>query len=321
MEMHGFGRPGHTSRRPSVTVMRVLRRGVQLSVLILIILAARDSAFRRASLWESRRLQDAFSPEPSPYAEFLEAHDGVDGVLEQTRGNLWYFNLGSVGVADSLAVVEHLFVSRRFTVSFVIAGAWLLLVSLGCGRVFCSHLCPAALLFEAGGLIRRGLLRVGFRLPAGSVPRFTKYLLLGIGLIAAGATGAYMLAWIYPPRLLCVELDRWVFNGSLRFGALFLLGIVLLEVLAFPRAWCSHLCPGGALYSLLGARRLLRIRLHQDRCTRCGACRPVCPYDLRPDKASPGMECDNCVRCMAACPENALTFRTPKAITPQEGRP
>jgi ferredoxin-type protein NapH len=307
--------------RSSITLARVCRRIIQLTVLLLIILAARDSAFRRDALRDSRRLQDAFAPESSAYAQFIDAHKGVDGILERTRGNLWYFELGQVVVADSLAVVEHLFVSRQFTIPFLIAGSWLLLLSLGLGRVFCSHLCPAALLFEAGGLIRRGVLRMGFRLPTVIVPRFTKYLILGLGLVIAGATGAYVLAWIYPPRLVCVELDQLVFNGALRFGTLFLLGVVLVELLAFPRGWCTHLCPGGALYSLLGARRLLRIKLDADRCTRCGACRPVCPYDLRPDRSSPGMECDNCVRCIAACPEDALTYRTPKAIPSHGGEP
>jgi len=293
--------------------MRVLRRAVQVAIVGLIILAARDSAFRQDTLRDARRLQDAYSPEASRYERTLEAHPRMDRALNGLRGNLWYAQLGRVAVADTLAVVEHLFASRRFTVPFAIAGVWLLLLSLGFGRVFCSHLCPAALLFEAGTWIRKGVLRLGVPLPALGLPRFTKYLVLVLGLVLATLLGCYTLAWIYPPRLLCIELDHYFFNDSLRFGALFLLALVLAEILALPRAWCTHLCPGAALYSLLGAGRLLRIRRHADRCTSCGACRPVCPYDLRPDTASPGMECDNCLRCIAACPEDALIFRRPKA--------
>ena len=218
-----------------------------------------------------------------------------------------------------MAVVENLAVSRGLPISLIIAGAALLVLTLACGRVFCSHLCPAALLFDIGGVIRQGLLRLGVELPSARVPRYTKYMVLGIGLAAAALSGQYILTWIYPPRLVCVELDRLAFNGALRFGTFFLLGVMLVEILVFPRIWCTHLCPGGALYSLLGARRLLRIKLHAGRCTHCGACRSVCPYDLEPDKASPGMECDNCVRCIASCPEDALTYRRPEYRAPQGG--
>ncbi|NQU38724.1 MAG: 4Fe-4S binding protein [Lentisphaerae bacterium] len=293
--------------------MRVLRRVIQIGVLLLIVLAARDSAFRRDRLRESRRLQDAFAPEAPPYERLLASHTGLDQALNGLRGNLWYARVGRVAVADTLAVVENLFASRTFTLSFAIAGTWLIMLSLGVGRVFCSYLCPAALLFEGGSWLRRGLLRLGCPLPTTTLPRFTKYLLLGVGLSIAAATGCYVLAWIYPPRILSLELDYYFFHHALRFGGLFLLGLLLVEVLALPRGWCTHLCPGGALYSLLGAGRLLRIRHHADRCTNCGACRPVCPYDLRPDRASPGMECDNCLRCIAACPEDALTFRRAQA--------
>ncbi len=296
--------------RPAITFARVIRRVVQIGILLLIILAAMDSAFRRETLRESRRLQDAFAPEPTRYERILVSQPKLNGALEQTRGNLWFFDLGFLKFADCLAVAENVCVSRRFSVPFLLAGIWLLLISLGCGRVFCSHLCPAALLFEMGGVVRRGLLRCGLHLPNGHMPRFTKYMVLGVGLMVAALGGQYVLAWIYPPRVVCIEIDRLFFNGAARFGILFLLGIVLVEILALPRAWCTHVCPGGALYSLLGARRLLRIKLQEDRCTRCGECRRVCPYALKPDVASPGMECDNCVRCVAACPEDALVYRT-----------
>ncbi len=304
----------------SVTFTRVSRRFVQISVILLLILAAKDSAFRQNALRNSRRLQDAFSPEQSRYESLLESHSGLDKTLNVVRGNLWYFDVGGVAISDDLAVVEYVFASHRLNMSFLLAGSWILLLSLGCGRVFCSYLCPAALLFDFGRLLRKGLIRVGFELPDKTIPRFTKYLLLGVGLAIASVAGRYTLAWIYPPRLICIELDHYILEGTLRFGVVFLLGIVLLEILVLPRAWCTHLCPGGALYSLLGSRRLLRIKLHEDRCTHCGACRGVCPYDLRPDEASPGMECDNCVRCIAACPEDALAYRRPRAIPKETTR-
>ena len=327
---HGFARAPHptltdhpwsetipTSMSKLTTSTRIFRSVLQLGVVVLLVLAAKDAAYRQNALRDSRQLRDAFAPEVPLYERTLAAHPGLDRTLNRLRGNLWVFDAGGIALADSLAVVENLVVSRRWVGPFLVAGSWLLLLTLGCGRVFCAYLCPAALLFEGGRLLRRGLLRLGFPLPNVAVPRFTKYLVLALGLLLAALTGRYILAWVYPPRLIGLEIGHVILEGSLRAGVILVLGILLVEILAMPRVWCTHLCPGGALYSLIGAGRLLRIKRLADRCTRCGACRPVCPYDLRPDQASPGMECDNCTRCIAACPEAALTYRRAKPL-PEE---
>jgi ferredoxin-type protein NapH len=300
------------------TVARLFRRALQVLVILFIVIAAKDAAYRQQAFLDSRRLQDAYSGTPSLHEQILKASPVLDTAAEHLRGNAWYLEFGIVKIVDSLALLEKVCVSRKLSLSLLLAGSWLILLSLGLGRVFCSHLCPAALLFELGTLVRKGLLRIGFNLPQGQLPRYTKYLILGIGLAIASIAGHYTLAWSYPPRLFSVELGHVVQEGSLRFGAVLLLGILIIEILAMPRVWCTHLCPGGALYSLLGARRLLRINHHKDRCTQCGKCRNVCPYDLRPDMKSPGMECDNCVRCIAACPESALTYKKQNIALPQE---
>jgi ferredoxin-type protein NapH len=301
------------------TVARIFRRALQVLVILLIVIAAKDAAFRQREFRDSRRLQDAYSGAPPSLHEYiLKAFPILDTPAENLRGNIWYLDFGIVRIVDSLALLEKGCVSRKLSLSLLLAGSWLMLLSLGLGRVFCSHLCPAAPLFELGTVVRNGLLRVGFNLPQGQLPRFTKYLILGVGLVIASITSHYTLAWSYPPRLFSVELGHVLLDGSIRFGALFLVGILIIEILALPRVWCTHLCPGGALYSILGARRLLRIKRHADRCSQCGKCRPVCPYDLRPDVKSPGMECDNCVRCIAVCPEHALTYKKQKGALSQE---
>jgi len=71
---------------------------------------------------------------------------------------------------------------------------------------------------------------------------------------------------------------------------------------------CVESCNYEALY-----RKGPRIVYEQDKCTSCGLCLFVCPYDMR--------ECENdlfsghcilCGRCVKACPENAISIKKVK---------
>lgn len=91
--------------------------------------------------------------------------------------------------------------------------------------------------------------------------------------------------------------------------AAFLLTLVAIEYLLATRAWCRYICPGGALYSLIGWRRPIRVVRSATRCTQCADCVPVCPMGLNPMTDQMGPECDNCVECISHCPDDALHIR------------
>ena len=74
------------------------------------------------------------------------------------------------------------------------------------------------------------------------------------------------------------------------------------------RAVCRYLCPGGALYSLLGKFRVVRIRRKPSECIKCVKCDDVCGLGLKPMVDLTGMECNNCTACIAVCPTDALTL-------------
>ncbi len=84
---------------------------------------------------------------------------------------------------------------------------------------------------------------------------------------------------------------------------------IAFEVLVSPRWWCRTMCPGGALYGLLGSARVLRVVLVRDRCTACKLCQPACEEGLNPVAESSGLECDNCGACVRDCPDRALVFK------------
>jgi MauM/NapG family ferredoxin protein len=140
----------------------------------------------------------------------------------------------------------------------------LLLLGLLLGRAFCGWICPLGSLAEALDLLLSPLRRRNpFPLTAPLLVRYPISLaLLGASVVAAFAA---------PPVLQFLHPGIWM----VRIASLTPLGLVFLGVLALlslfaRRLWCTHLCPLGALYGLLGRVSVFRLRIQS--CSRCGRC-------------------------------------------------
>ena len=83
---------------------------------------------------------------------------------------------------------------------------------------------------------------------------------------------------------------------------------LLFDLFVARRGFCRYLCPGGALYSLLGRYRPFRIRRIVESCNDCARCNQVCEFGLNPLRDDFGQECNNCSACIAVCPTDAMTF-------------
>jgi dihydroorotate dehydrogenase (fumarate) len=63
----------------------------------------------------------------------------------------------------------------------------------------------------------------------------------------------------------------------------------------------------------LERRRIYKVLVDLDKCTGCGVCVRVCPYEAvsldRRSKAVIGLECDNCGLCASLCPFKALSLK------------
>ncbi len=240
--------------------------------------------------------------------ERIDSMDDPQAFLDANKGNLWAMRVGGWELADPLAALEPTFASKTFHAPLFASILIPVIVTLLFGKVFCSWICPANLLFEITGKLR-ALLRLA-EIKPGEVrfSRINKYVLLVVGLIVAAIVGLPLFALIYPPAALSRFIHAWIFGTSVT-GILILLGvIVLVELAVSPRWWCRTMCPGGALYGLIGWPRLLRVKLNSDRCTHCHKCKKVCDPGLDPVAESYGLECDNCGRCVKCCPEQALYF-------------
>ena len=244
----------------------------------------------------------------------------------QVRGSTWSLELFGLTLTDPLAALESCFASR--TLRWVML-AGILIPVLGTvllGRVFCSWICPAGTLFELGSGLRRCLRFL--ELKPGRVRLWygNKYLILGAGLALSLAVGLPVLGYLYPPALIGREAHNGITvmfdraeEGLLGFSAAgltlaswFLLAILMMELAFGARIWCRSLCPGGAVYTALGALRLVRVRRAPDQCTKCGECVVACELGLSPMTDRFGSECDNCGKCVARCGDDALGFHLPR---------
>jgi len=239
--------------------------------------------------------------------------------LDAIKGSTWTGNFWGYQISDPLAVLGQSAAALKFHAPFVWTALIPVLATLVFGRFFCGWICPATLLYELNSMLAAVLKWAGVNPGNRSFDKRLKYGVLGVGLALSMLSGAVLLARIYPPALIGRELYYGLAEGAFGIGAA-LFGVTLLfDLLVARRGFCRYLCPGGALYSLLGRYRLVRIRRLVETCDDCAKCNVVCEFGLDPLHDGFGQECNNCTACMAVCPTDAMTFMLSPTDAPPQG--
>ena len=179
------------------------------------------------------------------------------------------------------------------------------------GRVFCSWVCPVNIITDAAFWLRNKLgLRGGTRFS-----RTIRYWMLGMVLVLSAITGSLAYELVNPVSM----LHRGLFFG-MGLGWLVIAAVFVFDLFISKRGWCTHICPMGAFYSLIGKTSPLKVRADaRDQCDDCGECYIVCPEAqiIKPvlkgeKKGIPPIilagECTNCGRCIDVCAENVFKF-------------
>jgi ferredoxin-type protein NapH len=220
-------------------------------------------------------------------------------------GTLWSVDLLGIEVMDPLAGLSLLATGRAtFTILIAVLPAVLAVVVLG--RFFCGWLCPYVPLLAASNSIRQLCARLGFRLPDVRLDRRLPFLVLFCVLLITAIAGAVIVPLVYPPAIIGRQLFRWIYFGSLGSGAIVLGLALVFDTLVTRAGFCTYLCPGGALFRLVGVASPVRVRRDAAICDSCGACDLACSLDQSPmtDRLDSG--CERCAKCVAACPCSAL---------------
>lgn len=239
--------------------------------------------------------------------------------LDAIKGNTWSGSFLGLQLSDPLAAAGQMAAGLRVYAPFLLTALIPVLLTVLFGRFFCGWICPATLLYELNTNVTAWLRRLGFKLGDRRFDRRFKYGVLGVGLALSAVTGSVLMAAIYPPAIIGRELYYAIALGGFGAGTVFFVGTLLFDTLVARRGFCRYLCPGGALYSLLGRYRLVRIRRVVENCNDCAKCNAICEFDLNPLRDHFGQECNNCAACIAVCPTDAMTFVLRATDYPEQG--
>jgi len=266
---------------------------------------------------------DLLQPEEKQFYDVMESITepfvtDPEKQLDAVKGNTWSGTFWGLQLSDPLSVVGQMAASLKLYWPFILTALLPFLFTAVFGRFFCGWICPATLLYELntnlGALLRKSGLHISIR-------RFDlrlKYVVLALGLLVALFTGTVIFAAIYPPAIIGREIYYAIALGGFGSGMVYFLITLLFDLLVARRGFCRYLCPGGALYSLIGRFRLFRIKRVVENCNDCAKCTAVCEFGLNPLRDEFGQECNNCTACIAVCPMDAMTFVvSPVDIAPQ----
>ncbi len=239
--------------------------------------------------------------------------------LDLVKGTTWSGTLFGLKLSDPLAVVSQIAAGLTVYWPFVLTALIPVAFTVVLGRFFCGWLCPATFLYELNTNLGAWLRRAGLRVGTRRFDKRFKYLALGLGIVISAVSGTVAMAAIYPPAIIGREIYYAVALGGFGAGTAFFFLTLLFDLLVTRRGFCRYLCPGGALYSLLGRYRAVRIQRIAQTCNDCAKCNAICEFGLDPMRDDFGQECNNCSACIAVCPTDALTFAVKLRDVPYQG--
>ncbi len=272
----------------------------------------------------SAHAYDLLSPSEQNFYDFMETITAPfvsdpENELDAIKGTTWSGTFFGLKLSDPLAAAGQVAASLKFYWPFVLTALIPVAFTLVFGRFFCGWLCPATFLYELNTTLGVWLRKAGLRTGNRRLDPRLKYIVLVLGLLLSAASGSIVLAAVYPPAVVGREIYYAIALGGFGVGAVFFVVTLLFDLLVARRGFCRYLCPGGALYSLLGRFRPIRIKRIVENCNDCAKCNAVCEFGLDPLRDNFGMECNNCSACIAVCPTDAMTFVVRMQDFPYQG--
>ncbi len=216
-------------------------------------------------------------------------------------------------LTDPLMLLQSI-VARHWPEGLALLGAAIVLAfyAIVSGRSYCAWVCPINPVTDLAQWTRE---RLGLTAKGWQPRPETRLWVLGMVLVVSAATGTVAWELVNP----ITHAFRAVVFGSVA-GLTLVAAVFLFDLFVARRGWCSHLCPVGAFYGLIGSRSLLRIAApNRAACDHCMDCYAVCP---EPQVISPALEgakkgiapvildrdCTTCGRCIDVCSSDVFRF-------------
>lgn len=239
---------------------------------------------------------------------------------------------------DWLAKVQ--FFPALIAFNLIIVGI-LILLTLLFGRVYCSTLCPLGVFQDAVSWTAGKKTKKRFSYsPAINPLRYTVlavfiiFAVAGIGPLTAllEPYSAYgrIASNLFAPVYLCgnnvlaylsgrinsyafYSVDVWM--KSISTFVISFVTFLILGILAWKngRLYCNTICPVGTVLGLLSKFSLLKPRIDEGKCTRCGLCARNCKASCIDAKSGTidYSRCVSCFNCIDSCPRRVLQYALP----------
>lgn len=202
-------------------------------------------------------------------------------------------------------------------------GATLLwiLVTLACGRVYCSTVCPIGTLQDIFTFIREKIFHCPM-IHSYAPQRKIRYGILTVyaAVTIVGASfGALLEPWNeFQGMIGAVSThDTGIFiqlAADTTLGFMFAIGMLLLFVvyaIITGRDFCNHVCPLGTAMGLIASRAVLHIDIDPDRCNSCMKCEDGCKASCISvkDRIVDNNRCVRCFDCISSCERDAIRLQ------------
>lgn len=308
------------SQRRTALAGQLFRKLVQLSMVALIVWTALGTHWRNFKVaHNSRRIVAMLEGDEAGWLyglneDMLSMLGDSHTVSEGFLGAPWGMHFAGWSFTDPWSIPALMAGGHLPPLPMVLAALIPLLIAVVLGRAFCAWLCPARLVFELGGLVRQGLLRLDIPLGDVALPPVGLWVGAATTLFAA-SSGAAVFHFTLPYLAFGAAVFSAVLTGAVGVAGVAFGMMLLTDVLVAPGQICRSLCPTGALLGLAGRWAPWRLRKTSDDrigrpCpTTCDLCQRACPYGLSPGKTPDfhNSGCDACGRCILVCPDARLS--------------
>ena len=226
----------------------------------------------------------------------------------------WSIRVFGIPFTDPVAALSVASRNGRLPIEMALGLLIPVSIALLFGRVFCSYVCPASLLFFTIARLRRRLRHV-FYFPELTAPRGLAWGVLVGGLIAAWITGHGIWTLLLPYFGIGQTLFHALAFGTLSLAVGGVIVFALIDLCLGRHFTCRFLCPTGRLLGACGHKSAVRIRRDADACLeKCTNCITICPLQVKP-KHDETIDCSLCGECLIVCPGKCLSI----GLSPDSG--